>query len=658
MTRAALGPLLLGAAAALAASPSPELQSSIRASTFEVVIPKAASDLLSYEKPLPLELIPFVIRNDKYWSMGTAFAIAPDTFVTAAHVLREAIGNQFGPPALRDAAAHVYRIDRILAYSGHEDFVLFSVAGAPAAVALPIAPEHKIDSVVFAVGNALGEGVVIRDGLLTSETPEAQDGRWKWLRFSAAASPGNSGGPLLDADGRVIGIVLAKSPNENLNFALPIGRALEARGKPGSVDIRYSVKAPFLRGSAVATTKAEFKLPASYADFARDYAALRARTAKSDFDKLLAENAAKLFPHGKADKALGTVYQSLTPSFVQQQRDDSWDVPAATDSHTLELPPHGLVTTGTSLGMTTFRLRRPSGALDDAFYADSRASMDLLLKGLDLARPVGSESIRVTSLGAAERDTPFVDHFGRHWQVRSWPLGYADSRMLVFLLPTPEGYVGFVVKERSPEFEATLEALKLMSDYFYVSYSGTLPQWAAYLKRKALRAAVFDAIDIDPAVGHVFSYASPLITVKVPPQVMVTSDESTLLLAMSYFMSGGKLAWDVGSLRLSREENQKTFVSVRRRPKPATNSDQHLEDEWTQISTRAAGYNGSATHDADFKNYWITDVVSAPRPSAPGVDPGAAVLYVIGYGTEASQVPRELAETLAILRGGTQVLER
>jgi S1-C subfamily serine protease len=41
-------------------------------------------------------------------------------------------------------------------------------------------------------------------------TPEARYGNWKWLRFSAAASPGNSGGPLLDSKGNVIGIVLRR----------------------------------------------------------------------------------------------------------------------------------------------------------------------------------------------------------------------------------------------------------------------------------------------------------------------------------------------------------------------------------------------------------------------------------------------------------------
>jgi serine protease Do len=78
------------------ATPTPEVQSEVRAATFEVVMRKVDSDALTYEKPLPLDLIPYTIRSDHYWSIGTAFAIGPETYVTAAHVFRAAVGSQFG----------------------------------------------------------------------------------------------------------------------------------------------------------------------------------------------------------------------------------------------------------------------------------------------------------------------------------------------------------------------------------------------------------------------------------------------------------------------------------------------------------------------------------------------------------------------------------
>ena len=61
------------------------MQSQVRKATFEIVMKKPETDSLGYEKPLPLELLPFRERNDKYVSIGTAFAIGSNRFVTAAH---------------------------------------------------------------------------------------------------------------------------------------------------------------------------------------------------------------------------------------------------------------------------------------------------------------------------------------------------------------------------------------------------------------------------------------------------------------------------------------------------------------------------------------------------------------------------------------------
>ncbi|MGB7543442.1 MAG: hypothetical protein WBM28_15690, partial [Burkholderiales bacterium] len=54
---------------------------------FEIVVLKPTTDSLSYERPLPLDQIPYAIRKDLYYSVGTAFAIGPNRWVTAAHVL-------------------------------------------------------------------------------------------------------------------------------------------------------------------------------------------------------------------------------------------------------------------------------------------------------------------------------------------------------------------------------------------------------------------------------------------------------------------------------------------------------------------------------------------------------------------------------------------
>ncbi len=87
---------------------------------------------------------------------------------------------------------------------------------------------------VFAIGNPQGEGIAITDGIISkdSETISLKrlDGATgtfnvRVMRTSAAINSGNSGGGLYNADGELIGIVNAKSVEEdvdNMGYALPI----------------------------------------------------------------------------------------------------------------------------------------------------------------------------------------------------------------------------------------------------------------------------------------------------------------------------------------------------------------------------------------------------------------------------------------------------
>jgi serine protease Do len=639
------------------ATSSPEMQKAVRAATFEVVLRKSDSDPLSYEKPLPLDLVPYVIRTDKYWSIGTAFAIGPDRYVTAAHVLLAAVGSQFGAPGLRDTSGHVYPIDQVIKFSAHEDFVVFTVAGAPAAVPLATSTERKIDDIVFAVGNALGEGVVVRDGLLTSETPENQDGRWNWLRFSAAASPGNSGGPLLDAGGRVIGVVTAKSPNENLNYALPIERVLNASAQAAGIETRYTVKLPNARDTQVATLKAQFGVPKKFAEFANAYQDIILNAARRDQLQLQTALSGELFPKGNSAKLLATVYDSPLPTFVQKDGNDAWDALAADNIVDQDLPGKGLVTTGTSLGVHVFRLRRPDAASDAKFYQDPTQFMDLLLKGLKLPRVVGDQGIRIVSLGHAQQRSEFDDKYGRRWQVSAWPLGYTDSYVVCYALPVPEGYVGFVHAVPSPQLDSVNESLKSLANDVYVNYTGTMTQWKAFLSRRELRPGIFDVVkvDVDEAGLH---FQSPRLTLQMPKDLIETSPDSELELHTAYMMSGGKLVWDVGGLYLYRDHKRHTYIGLERHVKPSDDSAKDLLETWNEMTARGPGFNGVAGHDIDFKNYWIHDAVSAPAASAPGLDPNSTVLYDVYYGTESDSFPRDMENAERRLIQATRILER
>src|SRR5262249_19587028 len=149
-----------------------EAQQRVSTATFEVVMEKPQHDSLTYERPLPLDLLPYTERTDKFQAVGTAFSIGDHRYVLAAHVFSTGFVSQFGEPALRDTNGEIFRLDKVLNYSSNQDFIVFTVKGDPATGAWPVNRQPVLNEPIFAVGNALGEGIVVRDGLFTSQTPE------------------------------------------------------------------------------------------------------------------------------------------------------------------------------------------------------------------------------------------------------------------------------------------------------------------------------------------------------------------------------------------------------------------------------------------------------------------------------------------------------
>jgi serine protease Do len=632
---------------------TPELQRQVRVATFEVVIKKPAKDSVTYEKPLPLELIPFTERNDAYWPVGTAFAIGPDRFVTAAHVLVLGVGSQFGVPGIRDNTGKVYTIDRVLKFSMHEDYAVFTVSGSPSATPFATNGAAAVDDPVFAVGNALGEGVVIRDGLLTSLTPEPQDGKWKYLRFSAAASPGNSGGPLLDAHGRAVGVVIAKSPNENLNYALPIERVLSGSDKLAVFDTRESFGiAKLLQGTIVAEFRDSFPLPQPFPEFSRNFRTAVLKFLREQEAKLVAAEAADLFPRGASGKLLATLYEAHDPCLIAQQDDRSWDIHSCGSGTETALPGEGRVWTCQDAGPAQlFRLQYPGTGVDERHYHDTREFMDLLLKALRLPRMIGTQAVRITSLGPAQQDSVVRDHFDRAWQLRTWSLGYADVYLVVLALPTPDGYVGLLSLTTSAFVDGVDESIKFLADYLYVTYTGSLAQWRAFLDRRDLRPAVFDQIRIQYEPQRGLHFDSPRVQLDSSGVLAVGAD-STLDLQMAYMLDGGKLVWDVGGVVLREDRDRKTYLGAYRQPRPAEDAGHERRERWQQMTRRQGDFTGAAEHDDQHRNFWIRTVAAGRTAGA-----AAGPLYELFYTTDTSVLPRQMEEVRSKLPRALRVME-
>jgi hypothetical protein len=626
------------------------VQQRVRSATFEVVQKKPDDGAVTYDRPLPLELIPYQQRIDKYRSIGTAFSIGGNRYLTASHVFQLGSGSQFGPPALRDAAGNVYDVDKVWKFSDSEDFVEFSLRAEPKGVGkFEIGPPPALDDAVFAVGNALGEGVVIRDGVFTSETPEELNGEWKWLRFSAAASPGNSGGPLIDQAGRVIGVVLRKSESENLNYALPIERIQAMREGEGRLSGRVPVRFPIFDASETLEVHESIALPQAPPEFFSDVLKTTREILARGMQTLFEHNHDRLFPNGsKSSQLLHTGLFAPFPRVVHESQDGLWGA-GSDQTQRFQLDHNGFV----EIVHGMVRLRRPDDVSLSTLYGDSRIYMDLLLKGFAVRRQVGSESVKVTSLGKAQWSSTHTDIYGRIWQVIVWAEPWADTELVTMSLPTPEGYVALVLPTASGYRQIVLDTEALMADYFFVSMGGSLWQWQEFLAQKNVAPRVFSEFKIAIDPDHRVEFHSHRADLIVTSELVPLSRDSQLWLKFNFFKDGERVVWDVSGVSVEESLQRNNWAEFWRVSQPDPDMPESFQSHWHKLQQREFPFNGLVN-----KVGGGTQIATTADVPGGGDGASAKIRYSLDVHREGEQTQDFMAPKLDLLKSSFKVLEQ
>lgn len=149
----------------------------------------------------------------------TGFLVGPNIVLTAGHCLLGRLvidmNNDF---YIKTSDGKSHQIKEVLGFDVKRDFLFFRTEGMEAYGHLNFAKDYQIEQKVYTVGNVHGEGIAIRDGIISSETSDPDEPDVKFLRYSAGTSPGNSGGPLLDNNGDVVALVFAATGTENFNL--------------------------------------------------------------------------------------------------------------------------------------------------------------------------------------------------------------------------------------------------------------------------------------------------------------------------------------------------------------------------------------------------------------------------------------------------------
>jgi S1-C subfamily serine protease len=157
--------------------------------------------------------------NGQETALGSGFLISADgEVVTNFHVIKDAHSA-----IVKLSTRAFFPVSGILASDPSRDLAILEIKGNNLPfLALGSDNKPQVGDHVVAIGSPLGYQGTVSDGVISSLR---DDGGKKWIQTTAPVSHGNSGGPLLDMDGQVIGIIdwgIRPELGQNLNFAIPL----------------------------------------------------------------------------------------------------------------------------------------------------------------------------------------------------------------------------------------------------------------------------------------------------------------------------------------------------------------------------------------------------------------------------------------------------
>lgn len=173
---------------------------------------------------------------------GSGFIIDKDgTVITAEHVI-----NGHKTVYITTWDAKVYRA-RVMKYSREYDVAVLKIEnGAGTFPVMPMGDSDKVEVAepVFGIGNPFGITFSVSSGIVSALNRKLGDDGAGLIQTDTPLNPGNSGGPLINMDGEVIGVNHAiynvgktdsgRSFNVGIAFAVPINRAKELITAHGS----------------------------------------------------------------------------------------------------------------------------------------------------------------------------------------------------------------------------------------------------------------------------------------------------------------------------------------------------------------------------------------------------------------------------------------
>lgn len=147
---------------------------------------------------------------------GSGFVVSPGLVATNHHVVSGAL-------AIRATLAGGRVVDaRVVGADPERDVALVELVDAPRLPALSFAGEPALGTLVVSAGHPMGKDLTVSMGLISGLGEyDLGIGNRAYILTDSAILRGASGGPLVDTEGRVVGMNVASFQHRQLGFAIP-----------------------------------------------------------------------------------------------------------------------------------------------------------------------------------------------------------------------------------------------------------------------------------------------------------------------------------------------------------------------------------------------------------------------------------------------------
>jgi len=617
----------------------------VKDAVFEVVIEKPADDPTVYEKPLDWDKVPFAVRNDKYYSIGTAFAISKTELITAFHVINlgyESLTNS--KYFVRDLGGDVYEVDQITGGSNEKDYLVFTVKGKTFNNFFQFDRNYKTGDPVFSIGNALGEGIVVRNGLVLGTIPEEDSGRWNLLKSSADGNPGNSGGPLVTPGGKVVALVTAL--RDNILYSTPSDVILDDNRSTLSYRIKPQFGHLILANTLNYVFETNPPLPDTYTGVRKSIRDAYVKEYETAMDTLFRQAPEYLTGPNNVYLLNSTLSSSFPEISFVDPNDDNWKL-SSFDKKNYPLDDDGRLSATSVAGINFYKLKRPRTAPLEKIDTDPKFIMDLILQNIRTERTLwGNDKYRILSFGEPSSVGQYLDALGRTWITAYWIVGFVDKVQIMYILPMPNGPVLLTTMQDSDYLFDYEWDLRKSCDHVFAAYDGTFSNWVEFLALGKYIPDFLKGLHFEwKSDEQGFSFSNGPLSIAADKQVFDWGNDSQLFLAPSWYRQNDKVEYGVRKITLNRDPRAREFAVLYRNIKPDPKLGSNAMENWNDLAAEKYPFDGKPVISAKDNTGSTGAVIKALQPDTETV-------YSLYFSMENPQSEDNLAQRFNALKQG------